>query len=194
MKGFTFATVAALAATSFAATVKLEQTPCIQANATSLNSFDVEVDKLTVVELPSVCGLKIVSVDGADAKSIKCKAYTDKEGKEPGSDEFTQEVPALIATNPVQEGSILCVSGDNAIPSSGPAPTTFAVISTSAPVAAPTGSTPSGGKNSTTPHSPNSPSSPTSTPSGTPNQPGAASTIGMSFGALAGAAIAMLFL
>lgn len=192
MKGFTFAAVAALAATSYAATVKIEQTACIQQNATSLASFDVEVDKLTAVELPSVCGLKIVSADGVDVKSVKCKAYKDAEGTQPGSAEFTSDKPALIATNPVQEGSILCVGGSGAIPTTGAAPTTFAVVSTSAPgAAAPTGATPSGGNNSTNPTSPSSPSTPTPS-AGT--LPGSASTIGMSFGALAGAAVAMLFL
>jgi hypothetical protein len=196
MKGFTFATVAVFAATSIAATVKLEQTSCLNINITTPNSFDVEVNKLTVVDLPTVCGLKIVSADGADVKGIKCKAYRDKEGKEPGSAEFTQDVPAQIGTNPIQEGSILCVSGDDAIPTSGPAPTSFATASTSVPNAAPTGATPSGGNNSSAPHTPGSPNSPTPTPSGGADQPGegAASTIGMSFGALAGAAIAMLFL
>ena len=183
MKGFTFATVAALAATTFAATVKLEQTPCVQANATTLASFDVEVDKLTAVELPSVCGLKIVSADGADVKSIKCQAYRDAEGKEKGSKEFTSDSPALISTNPAQEAAILCV-GSGAIPSA--QPTTFAVVSTSAPV-------PTGGAS----HSGNGtvPTTPTPTPS-TTSKPGegAASTIGMSFGALSAAAIAMLFL
>lgn len=184
MKGFTFATVAALAATSFAATVKLEQTACISANST-VAPFSVEVDKLTALELTSVCGLKIVSADGVDVKSVKCQAYKDAEGKQKGSKEFTSDSPALISTNPVQEAAILCI-GSGAIPSA--QPSTFAVVSTSAPV--PTGgSSPSG--NGTVP---TAPSSPTSTPSKTPDNKGAASTLGMSFGALSAAAIAMLFL
>ncbi|KAF2442127.1 hypothetical protein P171DRAFT_433686 [Karstenula rhodostoma CBS 690.94] len=185
MKGFTFAAVAALAATTFAATVKLEQTACLQANATALTSFDVEVDKLTVVELPSVCGLKIVSADGADVKDIKCQAYRDAEGKSKGSKQFTFDDPALIATNPVQEGSILCIgSGD--VPSA--QPTTFAAVTTSASLAAPTGgATPTG--NSTS-GKPSSPSPSTTSPAGE----GAASTLTMSLGALSFAAIAALFL
>jgi hypothetical protein len=189
MKGFTFATIAALAATSFAATVKIQQTECIQANSTSLASFDVEVDKLTALDLPSVCGLKIVSADGVDVKTIKCQAYKDAEGKEKGSAEFTSDKPALIGTNPRQEAAILCIgSGD--IPTA--QPTTFAVVSTSAALAAPTGGAHSGG-NSTNPTTPTSPSSPSSSPSGNPEQ-GAASTLGMSLGALSAAAVAMLFL
>lgn len=188
MKGFTFATVAALAATTFAATVKLEQTPCIQANSTALASFDVEVDKLTAINLPSVCGLKIVSADGVDKSAVKCQAYKDAEGKEKGSAEFTADKPAIISTNPVQEAAILCV-GSGAVPSA--QPTTFAVVSTSAALAAPTGGASPTGGNSTTPTKPSSPSAPSGSGSGTP---GSASTIGMSFGALSAAAIAMLFL
>ncbi|KAL1603895.1 hypothetical protein SLS60_005487 [Paraconiothyrium brasiliense] len=188
MKGFTFATVAALAATTFAATVKLEQTACAQQNATSLSQFDVEVDKLVAISLPSVCGLKIVSADGVDKSKVTCQAYIDAEGKNKGSKEFTADKPALIATNPVQEGSILCVS-EGAVPSA--QPTTFAVVSTSASLAAPTGgATPSG--NSTT--NPTSPSQPSASSTNPADQPGSASTVGMSFGALSFAAIAMLFL
>lgn len=188
MKGFTFATVAALAATSFAATVKIEQTACVQANSTSLESFEVEVDKLTAIDLPSVCGLKIVSAEDAKVEDIKCQAYKDAEGKEKGSAEFTKDKPAMIATNPVQEKAILCVgSGD--VPSA--APTTFAVVSTSAPsLAAPTGSG-NGTSNGTKPGSPTG--SPTPTGTGAPDE-GSASTLSMSFGALSVAAIAMLFL
>jgi hypothetical protein len=189
MKGFTFATVAALAATTFAATVKLEQTPCIQANATELGSFDVEVDKLSVVNLASVCGLKVVSADGVDAKSVKCQAYRDAEGMQKGSSEFTVDKPAQIATNPVQVPAILCVgSGD--VPSA--QPTTFAAYTTSASFAAPTGgASPSGNSTSGKPTSPSQPSPSSTNPA---DLPGSASTIGMSFGALSAAAIAMLFL
>lgn len=188
MKGFTFATVAALAATTFAATVKLEQTACVQANATSLSQFDVEVDKLSVVNLDSVCGLKLVSADGADVKDIKCQAYKDAEGKDKGSKEFTFDEPAKIATNPVQEKAILCVgSGD--VPTA--QPTTFAAVTTSASLAAPTGgATPTGNSTSGRPSSP-SPSPSSTDPTG---QPGSASTISMSLGALSFAAIAALFL
>jgi hypothetical protein len=59
--------------------------------------------------MPSVCGLEIVSAsDDIDVKAITCQAFKDAEGTEPGSAPFTQESPALIATNPVQEASILC--------------------------------------------------------------------------------------
>ncbi|KAK7191805.1 hypothetical protein PSPO01_02254 [Paraphaeosphaeria sporulosa] len=188
MKGFTFATVAALAATTFAATVKLEQTACIQANATSLSQFDVEVDKLTVVNLDSVCGLKLVSADGADVKAIKCQAYIDAEGKNKGSKEFTFDDPAEIATNPVQEKAILCV-GSGAVPTA--QPTTFAAVTTSAALAAPTGGASTTG-NSTS----GKPSSPSPSPSSTnsPGNEGAASTLGMSLGALSFAAVAAFFL
>ncbi|KAF1975189.1 hypothetical protein BU23DRAFT_552600 [Bimuria novae-zelandiae CBS 107.79] len=190
MKGFTFAaTFAALAATSFAATVKIEQTQCLQANTTALPSFDVEVDKLTAIELPSVCGLKITSVDGADEKSVKCQAYKDAEGKEKGSAEFTVDKPAQIGTNPRQIAAVLCIgSGD--VPSA--QPTTFAVVST-AVAAGPTGGASPTGGNSTSPTSPTAPSSPTSS-SSDPANGNSASTLGMSFGALSAAAIAMLFL
>lgn len=188
MKGFTFATVAALAATTFAATVKLEQTPCIQANATALSQFDVDADKLTVVSLPSVCGLKIVSADGVDVKNVKCQAYIDTEGKNKGSKQFTFDDPAEIATNPVHEGSILCISSGD-VPTA--QPTTFAAVTTSASLVAPTGgATPTGNSTSGKPSSP----SPSASSTNAPGQPGAASTLTMSLGALSFAAIAALFL
>ncbi|KAL5387490.1 hypothetical protein PMIN06_002167 [Paraphaeosphaeria minitans] len=193
MKGFTFATVAALAATTLAATVKLEQTACIQANATSLFQFNVEVDKLTVINLDSVCGLKLVSANGADVNAIKCQAYMDAEGKNKGSKEFTFADPAQIATNPVQEKAILCV-GSGAVPTA--QPTTFAAVTTSAALAASTGgasATGSGnGNGNSTSGKPSSPS-PSSSSTNAPGE-GAASTLSMSLGALSFAAVAALFL
>ncbi|KAJ4345547.1 uncharacterized protein N0V89_011680 [Didymosphaeria variabile] len=187
MKGFTFATVAALAATTFAATVTLEQTPCLQPNATSLDQFDVDVDKLTVIDLASVCGLKIVSADGVDKSKVSCQAFKDAEGKETGSAKFTADKNAMIATNPVQEKAILCVSEGDVTSAQ---PTTFAVVSTTASLAAPTGGASPSGNSTSNPTSPSQPSASSTNPA----DQGAASTIGMSFGALSAAAIAMLFL
>jgi len=187
MKAFTFATVAALASTSLAATVSISETPCLQ--NTTLSTFDVEIGSLYVQDFPSVCGFKINSADGADVASVKCQAYKDAEGTEKGSAEFTADKPALIATNPVQEGSILCVT--DALPSGGA--TTFSKI-TAAPTAT-GGASPTSG-NGTAPGNTASPTQPTNpSGSGSPSGvPGTANTIGMSFGALSAAALAMLFL
>jgi hypothetical protein len=100
MKTFTtFAAVAALVSTAFSASVKIEETPCLNSN-TELKSFDVEIGTLkvggkllrspplpqtiltTLPALESVCGLKIVSADGVDLASVTCKAFKDAEGKE----------------------------------------------------------------------------------------------------------------
>lgn len=182
MKAFTFAT---LATTSLAATVTLQQTACLQANTTSLSSFDVQVNALTVVNLDAVCGLELVSASGADVNAIKCQAYKDAAGKEKGSAEFTKANPASIATNPVQEGAILCVDS-GAVPTA--QPTTFAAVTASATLAAPTAT---GGASSTGNSTGGSPSTPT--PSAPVNH-GAASMVQMSLSALCFAGFAALLL
>ncbi|KAF1840042.1 uncharacterized protein K460DRAFT_372021 [Cucurbitaria berberidis CBS 394.84] len=103
-------TATVLASTSYAATVTLETTKCISAN-TPLLKFDIEIgtSKPVAKDLPSVCGLRIVSASNAiDVKTIQCQAFRDTEGAQPGSAVFTFDEPALIATNPIQEKSIIC--------------------------------------------------------------------------------------
>ncbi|KAF2270487.1 hypothetical protein CC78DRAFT_528246 [Lojkania enalia] len=109
----TFATIAALAAVASAATVTLKETACISPSG-ELEEFTIEVDKLVVKELESVCGLELLSADGVDVNSLTCLAYKDIEGTEVGSAPFTKSSPALISTNPVQENSIRCNSSTNA--------------------------------------------------------------------------------
>ncbi|KAF2647649.1 hypothetical protein K491DRAFT_685355 [Lophiostoma macrostomum CBS 122681] len=107
MKTFTsVATLAVLLSSASAATVTLQETACLE--TTELETFTVETDKVVAKDLASVCGLKIVSVDGAETSQVTCQAFTDAEGTTPGSEQFTYTIPARISTNPVQEAAIRC--------------------------------------------------------------------------------------
>lgn len=186
MKTFiTLAAAAALLSTSYAATVKIEETPCIQ-NNTELKTFEVEIGKLVVGKLESVCGLKLVSATDADLAAIECQAFKDAEGKDPGSAKFTAAKPALIATNPVQEGSILCTIGGGSSNDT----TTVTTLITAKPSAGTGSPAPTGGNSTiSATNSPTQPSSPSNTASntspGTPQESGSAGQVGLSIGALA---------
>ncbi|KAJ4372281.1 hypothetical protein N0V83_004055 [Neocucurbitaria cava] len=106
----TFLAATALASTSYASTVRLETTKCLNANI-PLEQFDIEIGTSAPVakDLPAVCGLRILSAsDSIDVTTIQCQAFRDTEGTQPGSAVFTYASFANIATNPIQEKSILC--------------------------------------------------------------------------------------
>lgn len=193
MKAFTtLAAATALFSSVYAASVKLEETPCIQ-NNTQLKSFDVTIGELKVGTLESVCGLKIVSADGVDITKVECQAFKDAEGKVPGSAKFTSSKPALIATNPVQEGSVKCDVVGGSSPNS--TDTTITTLITATPTG--TGSpAPTGGNNTiSTTGTPTQPSGPGATNSGAPNPTAAgnsAGRFGLSIGALAIGAVAFV--
>ncbi|KAF2013094.1 hypothetical protein BU24DRAFT_482817 [Aaosphaeria arxii CBS 175.79] len=122
------AILGAFVSDSISATVTLEETPCIQ-QKTRLETLIVRTDKLEVRNLPSLCGLKIISAAGANIHTISCIAFKDEKGEEVGSARFTFDSPALIATNPVQVGSLKCDTNRSTsyvTPSTRPAPTSLA--------------------------------------------------------------------
>jgi hypothetical protein len=127
----TFAAATALLATTYAATVKLETTKCLNSENTPPQQFDVALNSISPVakgqstliiahsktltnptlDLPSVCGLRILSAsDNVDIATIQCQAFRDTEGKLQGSALFTSDNTAQIATNPIQEKSIWCTT------------------------------------------------------------------------------------
>ncbi|KAF2281332.1 uncharacterized protein EI97DRAFT_497951 [Westerdykella ornata] len=170
MRSYTAAAaLAALASTSHAATVTLQETPCLQ--PTELKTYTVEVGKLVVVDMPSICGLKLVSTSdpaSAPLEAITCQLFKDAAGQVPGSAKFTFASPALIATNPVQEGSIRCDVG--AAPASSSTGETQSVTTVVSPVTAtgtgmPVGGGYGNGNGTLVVH-------PTATPTGSQTPPG----------------------
>ncbi|OAL55840.1 hypothetical protein IQ07DRAFT_595495 [Pyrenochaeta sp. DS3sAY3a] len=110
MKSFTLAAASTLLATTYASTVTLSTTPCLDLTIpTEQFSIELNTANPVVKDLPSVCGLRILSASAdIDVRTISCQAFRDAEGTQPGSAVFTYDEPALIATNPVQEKAILC--------------------------------------------------------------------------------------
>ncbi|KAF2636343.1 hypothetical protein P280DRAFT_155891 [Massarina eburnea CBS 473.64] len=187
MKSFTtlFA-AAALASSSLAATVKITQTECIQKD-TKLEAFEVTLNTLFVQDLTSTCGLELLSADGADLAAIQCQAFKDPVGTVKGSAQFNQASPALISTNPVNIGSILCTVGSLLSRGYSPGPTGTA--SSNAPYPSTTGNSTVPAGNSTNPSATNSPP----TPSNTNGPDSGAERMGLSFGVVAaGLAVFML--
>ncbi|KAL5121391.1 hypothetical protein ACEQ8H_000859 [Pleosporales sp. CAS-2024a] len=173
-----FATVAALLSGSYAATVTLETTQCLNSNSPA-EQFQLQLNSAKPVaqNLPSVCGLKIVSAtDNIDVNAISCRAYKDAAGTQVGSAAFTFAQPALIATNPVQEQAVWCNASSSLASSSG-------VPSASAGLRSPTA-------NVTAPSNTNKPSATQgdNSPQQTPNAANVAS-VGMGALAVAFAAI-----
>ncbi|KAF2498949.1 hypothetical protein BU16DRAFT_558988 [Lophium mytilinum] len=109
MKTFTAtALLATLLSTASAATVTLQTTQCLQ--SVDLETFTVTLGELYTQELKEVCGIKLLSASGTPLSAISCHAFKDAAGTGSGSALFNSTSPALIATNPVQVGSVLCVS------------------------------------------------------------------------------------
>lgn len=112
MKSFTLAATSTLLASTYASTVTLSTTPCLDLTIPT-EQFSIELDTANPVakDLPTVCGLRILSASAnVDVRTISCQAFRDTAGTQPGSAVFTYDEPALIATNPVQEKAILCTT------------------------------------------------------------------------------------
>lgn len=110
MKSFALAAATTLLSTTYASTVTLETTQCLN-NDIPLGQFSIELGTSGPVtkDLPSVCGLRILSAsDSVNVRTIQCQAFRDTAGTQPGSAVFTYDHPALIATNPIHEKSIWC--------------------------------------------------------------------------------------
>ncbi|KAF2187029.1 hypothetical protein K469DRAFT_705580 [Zopfia rhizophila CBS 207.26] len=188
----TLTTIVALLTLANAATVTLHTTPCLQ--EIELETFTIEVDKLVVKDLPTVCGIEILSASGVDVNSLTCLAYKDAEGTDIGSAPFTFKTPAAISTNPVQEGSIRCNSTGEAPRSQVPPAGNSTVASTLATAASTGGVSPTG--NTTVPSVTGGPRpSGGATATGGNDSPvptGGAGAVGMSIGAFAAAFAAFL--
>ncbi|KAM5360197.1 hypothetical protein ACJZ2D_013907 [Fusarium nematophilum] len=77
-------------------------------------SFDIPLGKLTHfdhsitrLELRGI-SFNVPGTESPDPRDITCQMYKDKYGVTPGSTEFTMKTPALISTNPVPFGWVLC--------------------------------------------------------------------------------------
>ncbi|KAF2831411.1 hypothetical protein CC86DRAFT_366777 [Ophiobolus disseminans] len=104
MKTSSLAAAATLLSASSAALVLLETTKCLDDSYPYGKRFDITMNLSGPVardDLTQICGLRIVSATaGVDVNSIKCQAFKDVVGTQPGSAIFTYTEPALIATNP----------------------------------------------------------------------------------------------
>lgn len=135
MKTSSLATAAALLSASYAASVTIQTTKCLDNSIPYGEQFTIEINTpepiqkgtsslsppslppllilhiltYTSLDLPEVCGLRILSATpDVDLSTVQCQAFRDTSGSQPGSAIFTYANPALIATNPVQEKSIRC--------------------------------------------------------------------------------------
>ncbi|KAF4965612.1 hypothetical protein FSARC_6599 [Fusarium sarcochroum] len=69
-----------------------------------LTTLDYKVTKLDLISL----SVHIPDIPSPDTKDVVCQRYKDKYGVQFGSTEFTDGKPALISTNPVEFGWVLC--------------------------------------------------------------------------------------
>jgi hypothetical protein len=69
----------------------------------------IEMNKLTQINTDGVYQISLdKQASNLDVNSIECRAYKDADGVVPGSAPFTKANPALLSTNGVHVGSILC--------------------------------------------------------------------------------------
>ncbi|KAF1996260.1 hypothetical protein P154DRAFT_525693 [Amniculicola lignicola CBS 123094] len=168
-------------------TVTLKMTPCISNDTELLEVGPIPLDKLFVQLLETVCGLELITASGIDINDISCQAYRDDAGTQLGSALFTKAEPALIATNPVQERSILCKSKNGGVSSTTARTNATTVItSTVTPVSSGT-SLPTSGGNSTVLSVTGGPTATSSGAgaTGTSDVPASAGKVGLSAGAVA---------
>lgn len=69
-----------------------------------LTTLDYDITKL---ELESL-SVNVPDIPAPNVEDIVCQRYKDQYGVQFGSAEFTKGQPALIATNPVEFGWVLC--------------------------------------------------------------------------------------
>ncbi|RSL68487.1 hypothetical protein CEP53_002562 [Fusarium sp. AF-6] len=113
---------AALFASASMAQPTARQAPVAYANIMVYNSADhsqqpvrIPFGQLTNLDQYKVTKLDLISlsvnipdIPSPDVKDVVCQRYNDKYGVQLGSTEFTYENPALISTNPVEFGWVLC--------------------------------------------------------------------------------------
>ncbi|KAF4436170.1 hypothetical protein F53441_13314 [Fusarium austroafricanum] len=69
-----------------------------------LTTLDYAVTKLDLISL----SVNIPDIPSPDLADVVCQRYKDKYGVQFGSAEFGKDKPALISTNPVDFGWVLC--------------------------------------------------------------------------------------
>ncbi|EKJ73841.1 hypothetical protein FPSE_05964 [Fusarium pseudograminearum CS3096] len=111
----------ALLASATSAQPTTRQAPVAYANVMVVNANDhsqqpvrIPLAQLTTLKY-SVTELRLISlsvnvpeIPSPDVKDVVCQRYQDKYGIQFGSTEFTEGKPALISTNPVDFGWVLC--------------------------------------------------------------------------------------
>ncbi|KAF4448834.1 hypothetical protein FALBO_16742 [Fusarium albosuccineum] len=63
--------------------------------------------RITKLQLESV-SVHIPDIPAPDVEDVVCQRYQDRYGVQPGSAEFSKGKPALVSTNPVEFGYVLC--------------------------------------------------------------------------------------
>lgn len=76
----------------------------IQIPLGQLTNANYHVTKLSLISL----SVHIPDIPSPDVKDVVCQRYKDQYGVQPGSAQFSYDNPALIATNPVDFGYVLC--------------------------------------------------------------------------------------
>lgn len=74
-----------------------------------LTSLNYQVTELRLMSL----SVHVPDIPSPDVKDVVCQRYNDKYGIQFGSTEFTDGKPALISTNPVEFGWVLCYHKNN---------------------------------------------------------------------------------
>ncbi|KAF5537700.1 hypothetical protein FPHYL_12701 [Fusarium phyllophilum] len=75
-----------------------------------LTTLDYQVTELRLESL----NVNIPDIEPPELSDVVCQRYRDKYGVQLGSTEFSHEKPALISTNPVEFGWVLCYRKDRA--------------------------------------------------------------------------------
>ena len=117
----TITSAIALLASAATAQPTARQAPTANANIMIVNAADhsqqpvrIPLAQLTTLNYPVTelrlisLGVNIPDIPSPDVKDIVCQRYQDRYGVQFGSTEFGYEKPALIATNPVDFGWVLC--------------------------------------------------------------------------------------
>ncbi|KAM5353735.1 hypothetical protein ACJ41O_000385 [Fusarium nematophilum] len=69
-----------------------------------LTHFDLSITELQLYDVT----IDILGIPPPGVDAVTCQMYKDVYGIRPGSAEFTKDEPALISTNPVDFGWVLC--------------------------------------------------------------------------------------
>lgn len=97
--------------TTFSVTLNINTANQIDSNGVpSYVNQTVAINTLTNLNDISCSEIFIDANSGinVNASDVKCRAYRDAAGQEPGSAEFSVQQPADLTTNLVEIGSVLC--------------------------------------------------------------------------------------